>query len=54
MPAERRSFHDPLESILYWDTSFAIAHFLDTEDYHAECVDFRRRLEAEEILSVRQ
>jgi predicted nucleic acid-binding protein len=52
MPAQRRGFYDPLESLLYWDSSFAIAHFDDRHDYHAECVDFRRRLEGESILSV--
>jgi predicted nucleic acid-binding protein len=52
MAAERRSFHDPLESIIYWDASFAVAHFLDTQSYHTECVAFRHRLEAEGILSV--
>ncbi len=41
-----------MESILYWDASFAIACAVDTEPYHNECVDFRDRLEAEGILSI--
>jgi predicted nucleic acid-binding protein len=52
MPAERRSFQDALEEVIYWDSSFAIAALIDTHPYHAECLDFRQRLEREGILSV--
>jgi predicted nucleic acid-binding protein len=51
MAAIKRSFDDVLESIIYWDASYAIAYYVDTEPYHNECVDFRNRLEAESILS---
>jgi len=52
MTAIKRSFLDNLEPIIYWDTSFAIAVFLDTELYHDECEKFRQRLNTEGILSV--
>ena len=52
MAAIRRSFDDVLEPIIYWDASYAIAYYVDTEPYHNECVDFRNRLEAEGILSI--
>ncbi|HIE29397.1 TPA: PIN domain-containing protein [Candidatus Poribacteria bacterium] len=50
--AIKRSFLDELEPIIYWDSSFAIAVFLDTELYHDECEKFRQRLNAEGVLSV--
>jgi len=52
MPAQRRSFKDALEPVLYWDTTFAIAFFVETERYHTECVEFYQRLDCEGILSV--
>ncbi len=52
MPAQRRTFHDPLESAIYWDSSFAIAYIDDRHHYHAECLDFFRRLDAAQVLSV--
>ena len=52
MRAEHRSFHDTLEQILYWDTTFPIAFTVPTDPWHAECEEFLSRLEAEAILSV--
>jgi len=52
MTAIKRRFFDSLETIIYWDTSFAIAVFLDTELYHDECEKFRQRLNTEGVLSV--
>ncbi len=52
MPAERRSFADPPEPIIYWNTSFAIAHFNPNYLYHAECLNFAHRLDTAGILSV--
>ena len=34
MPAERRSFHDILEPIIYWDATFAIAGLEERESFH--------------------
>jgi predicted nucleic acid-binding protein len=51
MPAERRSFADPLEPVVYWDTSFAIARLRVNHPYHAEALNFAHRLDAEAILS---
>jgi predicted nucleic acid-binding protein len=51
MAAERRSFTDPLESFLYWDASFTIAFFGDTQSYHQECVAFESRLRVEAVIS---
>ncbi len=52
MPAERRTFLDPLESFIYWDASFAIGYFDDTHRFHAECLDFRNRMDREGTISV--
>lgn len=52
MSAEQRSFHDPLESLIYWDATFTISAGVDTELFHTECDTFRQRLEAESVLSV--
>ncbi len=52
MPAECRTFQDALEEVIYWDVSFALAYFDDSEAYHAECLAFAQRLDAEEALSV--
>ncbi len=52
MPAECRTFQDALEEVVYWDSSFAIARLDDTEQYHAECLDFTRRIDTEGTLSV--
>jgi predicted nucleic acid-binding protein len=52
MPAERRNFHDRLEGVIYWNSSFATAYFDDTEAYHRQCLEFANRLETERVLSV--
>jgi predicted nucleic acid-binding protein len=52
MPAERRTFHDPLESIVYWDATFSIAFTDHTHRSHGDCRAFALRLEAEDSLSV--
>ncbi len=51
MPAEKHSFTDPLEPILYWDSNFTVAFFEETDPFHAECLAFCQRLEVEECLS---
>jgi predicted nucleic acid-binding protein len=48
----RRSFADRLEPLIYWDTTFALSVRIDTERFHAECVAFRNRLDAEGVVSV--
>ncbi len=45
MSAIKRTFSDPLEPIIYWDTSFALAALVTSEQWHAECHAFRLRLE---------
>jgi len=52
MEKNKRSFTDVLESIIYWDASYAIAFYVETEQYNNECVAFQKRLKAEGILSV--
>jgi predicted nucleic acid-binding protein len=53
MSANKSSFTDgALESIVYWDASYAISCLVETEQYHDECVVFQKRLKAEGILSV--
>jgi len=52
MSAQRRSFTGVLESIVYWETSFAKAYFDEAEPYHNECVSFVQRLRNESVLSV--
>ncbi len=52
MPAQRRTFTDALDSIIYWETSFVKPHFDGTEPYHDECAAFVQRLEDESVLSV--
>lgn len=52
MSAIKRTFSDPLEPIIYWDTSFALAALVTSEQWHAECHAFRLRLEATGTLSV--
>lgn len=52
MPAQRCSFTDPLESIIYWETSFAKAYFDTTEPHHDQCIAFFQRLQNEHVLSV--
>ncbi|MBI1929633.1 hypothetical protein HYR99_35970 [Candidatus Poribacteria bacterium] len=52
MSAQRRSFTDAVESIIYWETSFAQAYFDDTELFHDKCVVFAQRLENGSVLSV--
>jgi predicted nucleic acid-binding protein len=44
MSAERRSFEDVLESIVYWDATFAIAVFVVEDLFHQECVTFKQRI----------
>jgi len=41
-----------LEPLIYWDTTFAFTAFSAKEPFHAECVAFRRRLDAEGVVSV--
>jgi predicted nucleic acid-binding protein len=48
MPAEKRSFEDALEPIVYWDASFTIAVFVVTDLFHKECVAFKQRILDEE------
>jgi predicted nucleic acid-binding protein len=52
MPAIRRNFHDVLESIVYLDSTVAIAAEDNHERFHAECDAFRQRIESRSILSV--
>ncbi len=52
MPAQRRSFTDALDSIIYWETSFVKAYFDAAEPYHDQCVVLAQRLENESVLSV--
>ena len=52
MSASKRNFTDVLESIIYWDASYAIAFYVEVETYNDECVAFQKRLKAEGILSV--
>jgi len=52
MPAERRTFNDQLEPIIYWDTTFSIAFTDNTHGTHGDCRAFALRLEAEGSLSV--
>lgn len=47
MAAEKRSFTDPLEPLIYWDASFAIAFIVFSEAYHDECIAFEARMRAE-------
>lgn len=44
MPADRRTFADALESVIYVDATFAIAFLEQTDTYHAECQAFQQRL----------
>lgn len=43
MPAEIRSFHDPLEPLIYWDASFSIALRSVNHSYHQVCQAFAYR-----------
>jgi predicted nucleic acid-binding protein len=63
MPAQRRSFFDMLEPLIYLETSFVFiqppyppflrgAYFDDMETYHGECLAFEQRLRNEEVLPV--
>jgi len=52
MRAKKNSFTDVLKPIIYWDASYAIACLVDTEQYHSECVAFRKRLQKVGVLSV--
>lgn len=52
MSAVRLSFANCLKPIIYWDVSYAIACLVDTEQYHSECVAFRKRLQKVGVLSV--
>ena len=52
MPAERRNFGNPIEAVLYWDATYAIATLDETEAYHSDCANFYERLEKESVLSV--
>ncbi len=50
--SERRNFFDPLEPIVYWNSSFAIAFWQSYDPYHDECVRFAERLRSEGIICV--
>jgi len=53
MSATKKSFTDSVEDkIIYWDASYAISFYVDTEQYHSECVAFRKRLQKVGVLSV--
>lgn len=52
MSVQTRTFSDPLETIIYWDASFAIGLTLQQDPRHDECSDFQLRMEAEESLAV--
>ena len=52
MSTSKRSFTEALESIIYWDASYAISFYVEAEQYNDECVAFQKRLKAEGILSV--
>ena len=53
MSVSKKSFTDDvMESIIYWDASYAISCLVETEQYYDECVAFQKRLKAEGILSV--
>jgi predicted nucleic acid-binding protein len=41
-----------LEPLIYWDTTFAFTAFSVTEPFHADCVAFRKRLDAEGVVSI--
>ena len=47
MPAERRSFKDEIEPLIYWDATFTIAFFVLEDRFHDECVAFKNRLDEE-------
>ena len=49
MSSKRRSFDEKLEPLIYWDTTFAFTAFSAIEPFHAECVAFRKRLDAEGV-----
>ncbi|MBI1928183.1 hypothetical protein HYR99_28550 [Candidatus Poribacteria bacterium] len=51
MPAEKRSFEDALEPIMYWDATFTIAVFVEEDYFHEECAAFRQRFDEEGTLS---
>lgn len=47
MPAEVRSFHEPLEPFIYWDSSFSIAIQVTTHPYYRICRAFTNRCNQE-------
>jgi predicted nucleic acid-binding protein len=49
MPAEIRSFHDPLEPEIYWDSSFSIAVNDTSHMHHRECLEFALRCKREHV-----
>ena len=52
MPAEVRDFVDEIDDVIYWDSSFAIAHFFEQLPSHTECSNFVTRLMREGVLCV--
>ncbi len=50
--AERRNFHDPLEPVVYLNSSFVIACWDDRDPFHFESQAFLRRMQAEGIVLV--
>lgn len=44
MPADERSFSEPLPESLYLDTDIVIAYLVDTEPHHESCRRFIRRI----------
>ena len=52
MAAEKRDFAAPLEGLVYWDASFAVANLTDVHRFHVPCREFGDRFEAESSLAV--
>jgi predicted nucleic acid-binding protein len=50
--SERRNFHEALEPVIYWNTSFVIARWDINDPFHHECVAFSQRLMAEGVVCV--
>jgi predicted nucleic acid-binding protein len=50
MPAEIRSFHDPLEPFIYWDSSFSIAATDVNHSHYRICRAFVDRCMQEDVI----
>jgi PIN domain. len=50
MPAEIRSFYDPLEPFIYWDSSFSIAATDVNHNYYRICRAFVDRCMQEDVI----